>query len=179
MMKLIPLTLHDAQTARHWRNGCREALRTPFLLTEKQQEEFYNSLSGNARVRYWGIEINGEMGGMGGLTGIEWENRIAEISLIIDPVLRGKGYGTKAAELILHEGFGNMNLANIYGECYECNEAIRFWRKVCLKYGAYTTLLPFRKFWDGRYYDSLYFSIRGDTFGLNGDQKQGNGKNGH
>lgn len=180
-MKLTALTLRDAQQARHWRNEHREALRTPFLITDKQQEEFYNSLTRNSNMRYWGIEISGGFGGMGGLTGIEWENRIAEISLIIDPLLRRKGYGAKAVELILHEGFGNMGLATIYGECYECNPALPFWQKLCIKYRGYTTILPRRKFWAGRYYDSLYFSlscsfsIGGDVYGFDNAQEQVHG----
>ncbi len=175
-MKLKALTLEDAQRAREWRNDTRVSLRTPFLLTEKMQEDFYFNLSRDARMRYWAIEGEAVTVGAGGLVGIEWENRIAEISLILDPSKRGKGYGMEAVDLILHEGFCNMNLANIYGECYECNPAAKFWAKVCRKYEAYTTALPQRKYWNGKYYDSLYFNIGGDKFGTNRDQKPGDGK---
>ena len=175
-MILKDLTLEDAQRARKWRNEFRQSLRTPFLLTDKMQQDFYHSLNGNSRMRYFAIQHEDVTIGMGGITGIEWENRLAEISLILDPAKRGRGYGRQAVDLLLHEGFNNMNLANIYGECYECNSAIMFWRKICLEYGAYTTLLPFRKYWNGRYYGSLYFNIGGDKFGFNRDQKPGDGK---
>lgn len=174
-MILKALTLDDAEAARQWRNEFRQSLRTPFLLTEKMQQDFYLGLNGNARMRYFAI-CESKTIGMGGLVGIEWENRLAEISLILAPEERGKGYGKKAVELILHEGFNNMNLANIYGECYMCNPAVDFWAKICSRYNAYTTYLPQRKFWNGKYHDSLYFNIGGDKFGTDRDQKHSNGR---
>jgi RimJ/RimL family protein N-acetyltransferase len=105
---------------------------------------------------------NGKTIGMGGLTSIQWENRIAEISLILAPGERYKNIGSSAADLILNEGFRSMGLKTVYGECYYCNAAgINFWKKyietsdICI----YSTKLPNRKFRNGLFYDSLYVSI--------------------
>jgi hypothetical protein len=53
-------------------------------------------------------------------------------------------------------------LKTVYGECYYCNAAgINFWKKyietsdICI----YSTKLPNRKFRNGLFYDSLYFSV--------------------
>ena len=169
MITLDALTLQDVQAVRDWLNNALETLRTPYMLTAKMQEDFYNGLSREARMRYWALRYKARTVGMGGLIGIEWENRLAEISLIIDPYHQKMGFGTKAVELVLVQGFKNMNLRTVYGECYLCNPALAFWQKVCNKYQAYTTILPDRKYWNGEYYDSLYFSIGGDNFELDGD----------
>jgi len=97
--------------------------------------------------------------GMGGLTGIQWENRLAEISLIIDPALREKGYGEKSVDLLLDAAFNQMGLNCVYGECYSCNEARVFWGKIADKYNGNKMILRARKFWQGKFWDSLYFDI--------------------
>ena len=159
ILKLEALTLEDVQQARIWRNQVREVLRTPFLLTEKMQEEFYHGLNRGSDKRYWALKGKSRTVGMAGLVNIEWENRIAEISLIIDPECRGLGLGKQAVKLILHEGFNNMNLKNIYGECYYCNNDIGFWKNLIDYYKASTTILKERKNWNGIHWDSLYFNF--------------------
>jgi len=101
---------------------------------------------------------------MGGITNIQWENRIGEISLIIDPENTGRGLGSDAAEALLAEAFGNMGLKTVFGECYMCNEAWHFWKKIKTKYNGLETILPNRKLWKGVFYDSYYFSIDTDGF---------------
>jgi len=99
--------------------------------------------------------------GMCGIENIEWENKRGEISIILNPEYHGKGYGEKAIELLLEQGFMYMNLDNIYGECYENNPAIEFWKKVIKKYSPdYEPIwLDCTKYYDGQYWDSLWFNI--------------------
>ncbi len=174
-MKLKALSLTDLEQVRLWRNENLSALRTPFLLTAEQQEAFYLNTICNrqANSQYWGIwgdtqilyaddrPIDGakELIGMCGLENIQWENRLAEISMILNPDYRGKGYGGKAVALLLDQGFNYLNLENIYGECYFCNPAVEFWKTICKRYGAKCCNIPNRKYWNGQYYDSLYFNI--------------------
>lgn len=163
-MKLEALTLRDAQRLREWRNEDISVFRTPYLLTEKMQEDFYYSLNRNSKMRYWAIKKNDITIGVGGLVNIEWENRLAEISLVVVPECRGRSYSNKVVDLILHEGFNNMNLVNIYGECYECNPSINFWKNLCSKYNATYTILPNRKYWNGQYWNSFYFNFERGLF---------------
>jgi len=102
--------------------------------------------------------------GMGGITNIQWENKLGEISLIINPTLQGKGYGIEAVDMLLHEAFDNLGLKTVFGECYYCNEAVEFWLKIADKYKGSTAVLPNRKLWQGKFYDSLYFSIDAALF---------------
>lgn len=165
MLELGVLTKEDCEQVRQWRNKNLEALRTPYMLTKEMQESFYENVvcNRNSNSRYWGIYSKKEFIGMVGIENIQWENRIGEISLIISPVEQGNGYGKQAVDLVLREAFKNMNLKTVWGECYYCNPAIGFWRKIINKYNAKEAALLNRKYYNGHYWNSLYFSIDRDA----------------
>lgn len=160
-LRLDALDWDDVQRVREWRLTCREGLRTPHMITEDQQTTFYEGVVCNthANSRFWAVRDNGCLVAMVGLVGIQWENGLAEVSLITDPAEKGRGFGSAALEMLLREGFDNMGLATIYGECYHSNPALGFWEKMAERHGATTTTLPRRKRWAGRLWDSLYFSF--------------------
>jgi len=177
-MKLEPLTQSQCEQVRIWRNAEMECWRTPFMLTEDMQYDFYKRCSDrNSPHRYFAIMIEHGNGykfiGMGGTTYIQWENRIGEITLIIDPQVRKDGLGEQAVDLLLDQAFNYLNLQTVFGECYVCNEAHDFWKKMTCKYiykgirekvGSGFVVLRNRKYWQGKYYNSLYFSIDKDDF---------------
>jgi len=168
---LDSLNFKDCERARGWRNDSLVALRTPFALTYEQQEDFYKNVICDrlSRNRFWAVRDNKNPGNfiaMVGLENIEWENGIAEISIIVNPELQRNGFGSEIIKLLFETGFNNLRLNNIYGECYECSPAYEFWRKLCRYYKIHTTLLPYRKFHKGRFHDSLYFSITAEKFNL-------------
>lgn len=170
-MELRPLSLEDMEQIRLWRNSIPETTRTPFLLTKEQQQDYYRTVICDRRstTRYWAVWRDcGDLQpdnqclhflGMGGIENIEWENRRGEISILLDPNERGKGYGTEAVEAFLRQAFLHLNLENVWGECYCCSPAVPFWEKMAKKWSAFTTFLPARKYWDGQYYASLYFNF--------------------
>lgn len=165
-MTVTPITLEQAQIVRPWRNDCRNAMRTGWT-TEQQQANFI-STNMHGDHMYWWFETdymgkrphfdNWKSTAAGGLVNINMFNRNAEIALMVGPDSRGVGFGTECVDWILHEGFANQNLKTIYGEVYHCG-AVAFWLGICEQYKAYTTELPNRKYWNGRYFDSMYFSI--------------------
>ena len=63
-MEFKVLSLDDCLQVAEWRNECLYALRTPYMLTEEMQEEFYKNTVCNrdARARYWGIWEEPEKG---------------------------------------------------------------------------------------------------------------------
>lgn len=182
-MKLQPLTLQDCETVRRWRNDALGTLRTPYVLTQEMQVNFYDNVICNpeSEHRYWGIyetlppikvnilpddktielPLHEAIIGMGGMTYIMWENSIAEISLIINPEQRKKGYGSKAVHLLLDDAFNRLNLKTVFGECYIIDGNEYFWKK---QNPHYSTILPNRKFWAGKYWDSFYFSFDRDKW---------------
>lgn len=164
-MNLRPLTADDCERARQWRNQDRSGLRTPFPLTAEMQADFYQRTV-CARLsphRYFAIaEGDGPMLAMGGLTNLEWENGRAEISLVTDPALRGQGIGRASVALLLEEAFQRMRLARVWGECYDCNPAIRFWERMVDDHRAATAWIADTKFWDGRWWPSLIFTFKSE-----------------
>lgn len=171
-MILRALSIEDMEPIRKWRNSSLHTLRTPFELTAEQQEEWYRNeiCNRNSRSRFYAvcaemithnpiesIETT-ELVGYGGIENIQWENRIGEISLLINPTYRGHGVGTSAAVSIINRAFNDLNLHTVYAECYENNQAIAFWRKVYNAFGGTEAYLPNRKYHAGKYYGSVYFS---------------------
>ena len=173
------LSFENLETIRKWRNEVVKngIFRTSYLLTYHMQKKFFDDVinNRNSNSRYFGIfkeKAEGEKNinldtfiGYTGIDKIQWENGIAEIGLMIGHKYVGLGYGSKSLSLVLNEAFNNMRLQNIYGECYKCNPNIEFWEKMIEKYKAYSTILPSRKFFNGYFFDSMYFNFNSFVFG--------------
>ena len=161
-MKLEVLTRCQVQLVREWRNNELQFLRTPYMITPKMQDNFYDDIvqDRNSEHRYYAITDGGMFIGMCGLTNIEWENGTAEISLIIAPDHRGEGYGMKSVDLLLNEAFFKMRLFTVYGEVYDCGHR-KFWENITIELNGYKTDLVNRKWWNGKLYGSMWFSIKG------------------
>lgn len=125
-----PLTLAECQLVREWRNdpAVLPMLRTGHK-TAEQQEQFYHDVICNPESQHWyyAIEADGQFVGMGGLTYLDSDNRMAEISLIVSPEVRGKGVGSKAVDALMVEA-KRIGLVSVVGECYATG-AIEFWTK--------------------------------------------------
>lgn len=167
MLELSALSLQDCEQVRVWRNASDviDMLRTPYRLTEAMQEAFYRDHLSNRRSphRYFGVRpVPGhavkQLVACIGLTDISPENRIAEISLIVHPEFRHMGVGRQSVDLVMAEARDRMNLRTVFGEAYRCNPAVSFWERLTREVGGYETTLPNRKFAQGRYWDSYYFS---------------------
>jgi RimJ/RimL family protein N-acetyltransferase len=178
-MKLKPLTLSDCEQVRQWRNENLSMLRTSFPLTEEMQGEFYlsNVCNRSLNARYWAIVIEEEypsygvtknitmkkdgirevLIGMAGIENIEWENRLAEIGLIMNPDYIHMA--EDAIELILEQAFNYLNLENVFGEVYKCSPYSDIWYGMALENKGTCCVLPNRKYWQGKYYDALFFNI--------------------
>ena len=178
MITLDALTAKDMEQVRIWRAGVPETLRTPYMLTAEMQRDYYERVICNrdSRTRYWALrehvkERRSELAngntlvtggnvfiGYGGIENIEWENGCGEISLLIRPELRGKGYGKQAVALILQQAFDNMRLVTVHGECYKCGPW-GFWQKMIAARGEKSAELPCRKYHDGIWWHSFYFTF--------------------
>lgn len=155
------MTRENAEQVRKWRNLDIDMYRTPFMLTEEMQSDFYDDVicDRHAPHRFWAVIVDDIFSGMVGLVNISLENRSAELSVVIDPEVRGQGCGRRAMALLLDEGFYRLNLDNIYGECYKCSPAMGFWLRLCEERGVKMYDLPRRKYVSGIYWDSIYFNF--------------------
>lgn len=169
---LVPLREVTAMASLEWRAQNPEAYRTVQPISREKQQRFFKrqSLGLDPNNIYWTLEMREPADswsvGMGGLTNISWETRLGEISLVLNPYCRGRGYGAASVDAILRHGFKIMNLENIFGEVYTCNGALGFWRKVVSRYGGFWTPepMPGRKYYNGRYYGSHFFNISKPQF---------------
>lgn len=180
---LDALTRDDCRDVRIWRNAIHDLgmLRTTRRLTEQEQMTFFDEVVTNPRSphRYFAVRLKcdyptnvpvlgklpatvcfTQFVGMVGLTNIDADNGAAEISLIVSPNHRRQGIGARAVDLVLEEAFDRMRLLTVYGEVYHCNEpGVTFWAQVIEKHKAIGSILPRRKFWNGRLYSATYFAI--------------------
>lgn len=168
-MNLNAVTKEQSEQVRQWRNMDISIYRTPFFLTREMQSSFYDNVicDRSSDHRFFAVMDNNLFVGMVGLVNISFENSNSEISLVINPNRKGQGLGGEAFKLLLNEGFKNINLNNIYGECYSCNPSIKFWQNMINKYKADSVILPKRKYWDGKYHDSIYFNFNREKFNDN------------
>ncbi len=181
-MKLRTITESDIPMIMKWRQEYPESLRTCFELTGPMMYDWFVNVVNNrvSTSRYWmildeeelssdGTEYVGKPIGYGNISNIQWENRFAEIGLLIGKGYLGEKKGIGGVKLLLEQAFMYMGLENIWGECYRCNFlGLDFWQKV--SYITFKTDLPMRKFYDGKFWGSFYFNIQKQTWldSLNG-----------
>ena len=141
-MRLRDLTRDECQQVRVWRNDpdVLPMLRTG-IKTEAEQDAFYRDIVCNpdSDHRYYALDQAGQFVGMGGLTYLSRVPGEAEISLILGPDFRGKGYGTLAVDALLEEAKA-LGLSVVTGECYALGN-LAFWASQCRRHpGAWEGL---------------------------------------
>jgi RimJ/RimL family protein N-acetyltransferase len=159
-------TLDDMLAALEWRKTCLESLRTTHRITAYEQTRFYETViaNGQAPHRYYALRMGRQVVGLVSLEHVQWENRYAEIGLIVDPGYQRKGVGRLAVDLVLEQAFDRMALRTVWGEVYTVNPHVAFWHAVCARHGGVTTLWPRRKYWNGTLYDAVLFSIADEAW---------------
>ncbi|MFX1570631.1 MAG: GNAT family N-acetyltransferase [Promethearchaeota archaeon] len=175
-MELKALSLSDMELIQHWRNEQLEILRTSFPLTKEMQEQFYHEVISNRQTnaRFWGIWIQKEykssntivdiLIGMVGIENIQWENRLGEISLILNPEYNNQENLQQALHLILEQGFNYLNLDNIFTEVYPTNKLYAEWYELSKEFSGDIVILPNRKYWKGNYYNSRYINFNKERY---------------
>ena len=163
------LTCSRAEDIRQWRNDVLPSLRTPYALTFEQQQQWYKDVvcDRSANSRYWAVCVDGNCLGMAGIEHIDWQQGRGEISLLIAPNRRGKGYGTQAVTELWRRGFGELRLEVLWGECYAMNQdAIQFWQQQMCRYyplsiGPFSAFIPMARKHEGKWYGAYYFCFDG------------------
>ena len=156
-MTMEPLTLRTALDLTWWRNKSRENLRTPGFTTEEGQAEWFRGINKpDSKIWYWEFREKIDTVAAGGFVNIDRHNRLAEISLLVSPNHRRKGYGKQAVALLLKEAFDNMNLVRVYGEVYDCGPGA-FWEKAIPDFKW--SISPHLKYWNGKQWGATFFWI--------------------
>lgn len=139
-IELGPINHRDLSQLRHWRNQpeIMETTRTWKLLTEKNQEWFWNNVVHSDEHIVFGIYLRKPkamdmamvsiytMGliGVCRLSHINWQARSAEIGIYIGPPdERGQGYGSEALRILCRFGFLEVGLHRLVAYARADNEA--------------------------------------------------------
>jgi len=111
----------------------------------------------NNNMCYSILDENDEFIGIVELYNLSWKNRRAELSIIIKPSVRGKGYGYDALNKILEIGFKELGLNRIWLRVLEYNSrAIELYKRVGFVQEGINRKESFRK---GQYFSQIQMSI--------------------
>lgn len=138
------------------------AVELPPTVTEaKSFAESFSDFSSN-RLMFTIENLNGENVGGINLNSIDERNGTFSIGIQIDRDHRGKGYGTRAVNILLKYAFFERRL-NKFNDCVlEGNEAsTAMMRKVgCVQEGVRRQVF----YTNGRYFDSILFGLTKDEY---------------
>ena len=123
------LNLKDTEKIRLWRNQQKKVLRQNFVLTKKDQKEyFYNVIKKETKKKtpstiLFGFKKDGLLKGYGGLVYISWENKRAELSYLLNPKDSKSKNNYKSLsyiyfKLIKKLAFKKLKLNRIYTETF-------------------------------------------------------------
>jgi RimJ/RimL family protein N-acetyltransferase len=158
-------TLAECEQVRQWRNApdVLPTLRTKEPLTAEQQAAFFRDVICNPlsthrffaleAVRLGYVEFGGEFEsvrkptfiGLGGLTYLDRAPGEGEISLLLGPDFRGRGFGDAAVQALRAKAT-ELGLEWIVGECYDTNPAQAFWVKVLARCDGHASFQDGRMF---------------------------------
>jgi len=119
----------------NWRNANFKYFRQQFLLSKPDQIRWYNSLKGDKTRDFYVIDHIDENklkipASCFGLTSINYINRNAEFSIIVNPLFEKQGYGEQSLSALFSIGFYQHGLNLIYGEVLEGNPALFLFKKM-------------------------------------------------
>jgi RimJ/RimL family protein N-acetyltransferase len=161
-IKLDPLDAKDIETIRHWRNDyqiMRHCRQSDFI-SDAEQERWFARQEADPSIKMYCIKtvIDGaeKLIGVAGLTSLDFVSRRAEFSLYIAPQFQRRGYGRCALILLFSHGFQNLNLEQIWGECFDGNPALKVFDGLGMKRDGVRRNFYFK---DGRYLDAVLVSV--------------------
>jgi len=157
-LKLRPVRREDLELFLQWRNESPSGLRTGHRpLTSLNQEEFFKKLSFDNDMIVFTACVNEEPIGYVQLYPIDWKNRKAEVGVIMGRKHQGQGLGEEALRLTVDYGFRMLGMNKLYAEIYEYNEqSIKLFEKIGFKLEG---KLREHHYWNGKFHDSLIYSI--------------------
>jgi len=150
----------------NWRNhpAINSFTRQNGVIGQVDMERWRHRIAKDPSIEMFGIlatDKKNENIGTCGLTSISYIHGTAEFSLLINPELQGRGYGTDSLKALLQYGFENMRLNCIWGETFETNPALKMFKKIGMTEEG---RLRQRYFKAGKYLDSIIVSILASEF---------------
>lgn len=146
-----------------WRNETLISLRSNFRtpVDIDHQYKWIDSIFNSSDV-YFFIYDDTKFIGYSGLDKLNKVNKTAELGLLIGKPHQGQNYGKKATISTLAYAFDILKLNCVFIEVYLTTDTwINFWHNLGFKKEG---ILRQRKFWSGKFYDSVTASMLKEEF---------------
>lgn len=169
-IRLTSIRSTDAATIKQWYENSEFVrmydARPAAPRSEERLRAIFNEPHGN-EAYFFAIrtQYNDDLIGMIDLDSIQWNNRVAWMSIAIgDARNHGQGYGREAIQLMLHFGFRELNLHRIQLTVFSYNErAIRLYESLGFtREGVYREALHR----EGQRWDMYLYGILSHEAGL-------------
>jgi len=163
--ELVPIRDLDKIEIMHWRNQQIKFLRQSKLLNEEQQNHYFKTtVAALFNIEYpeqflFSFLHNGVLCGYGGLVHINWEDRNAEISLLIKTELEKDNfakYWSAYLSILFKIAFEKLNFHKIYTYAFDLRPHL--YEILILKGFIEEARLKQHCFYDGEYLDVLIHS---------------------
>jgi len=164
---LRPLEMDDVDFMYHSTNNDVEMRRltgTPTLFARRQLEQYIlRQPEDDTRVSFGVVRREDDvLMGEVVINDINRNSRSASFRIALSDAFTGQGSGTEATSLMLHYGFGMLNLHRIELDVYTINErAIHVYEKVGFKREG---LKRQSWYYDHQFYDTVMMSILEDEY---------------
>ena len=152
--KIVPIRFEDRKDIMKWRNEQLYHLRQNKLLTEEDQDNYYNNIVSNLFDEEYPSQLlfsllkNDHCIGYGGLVHIDWDNKNSEISFLMNTELEHISFNENWSvflSLIEQIAFLELKMHKIYVYAFD------------LRPQLYNTLESNGFFLDGRLTEHCYF----------------------
>jgi UDP-4-amino-4,6-dideoxy-N-acetyl-beta-L-altrosamine N-acetyltransferase len=124
---LRDLVPEDSDRLFAWRNSeaVRPYMYTDHLIAPDEHARWFAGIPGDARRRYWVIELDGQPVGLANLYDIDPRNRrCAWAYYLAEPSTRGLGLGSFVEFWVIEQVFGPLGLSKLWCEVLAGNEAV-------------------------------------------------------
>ncbi len=159
MITLGPLDSSDCERIRAWRNDPRiwRWCRQHDWISDANQDHWFKRQTADPTIKMYALMGNCRIVGVAGLTSIDAVNRRAEFSLYVGPEFHGLGYGADGLMALFDHGFHELNLHQIWGECFSGNDvALKLFKKMGMREDGIRRDFYFK---NGAYTDCQLISI--------------------
>ena len=136
--ELKKIRKEDLKQIVKWRNDS-EIIRFNtqfFLLNMELQKKWFEEITKkNSKSKMFVFKYGKEIVGIGGLIHYDYQNKSADIAIILgEKKIRGKGFGTRGLEMLVEYGFKQMKLHRIGADIFEYNKvSLRLYEKLEFK----------------------------------------------
>ncbi|MBI5403285.1 MAG: GNAT family N-acetyltransferase [Ignavibacteriae bacterium] len=128
--KITPVRKKDILKIKDWRNSQIDILRQKEYLTNKKQKEYFGKIifpdfaSEYPGQIIFSFLLNGKLIGYGGLVHINWEDRRAELSFLLEPDrlkdrMQYRKDFTAFLKLMKHVAYLELNFNRLYTETFD------------------------------------------------------------